>query len=293
MAEATIVGIIGGTGLYEMPGLTDVETLEVNTPFGQPSSTVTVGRLDGVKLLFLARHGTGHGHLPSEINYRANIYALKRLGATWCLSLSAVGSLKQELEPGHVVVPDQFIDRTTRRISTFFGNGIVGHIPFALPFCPVLRELLYKAALEVAAERKVRAHDGGVYLCMEGPAFSTRAESLLYKSWGASLIGMTNLPEAKLAREAEIAYATLALVTDYDCWHEENPHVDYSMIVSTLQRNADLAKEVIRRLVPRLPGTKPSELASEALKTALVTHADDIPYEIREMLEPIIGRYLK
>ncbi|MCB0346670.1 MAG: S-methyl-5'-thioadenosine phosphorylase [Bdellovibrionales bacterium] len=286
------IGIIGGTGLYDLPGLDDIREREVKTPFGNPSSPVLSGVVDGVELHFLARHGRGHTLLPSEVNYRANLYALKVVGAKWCLSVSAVGSLQEEFRPGQVLVPDQFIDRTKGRASTFFGEGIVGHVAFADPFCPVMREELFAVASQVAKERSTEAHNGGTYLCMEGPAFSTRAESHMYRSWGASIIGMTNLPEAKLAREAEIAYATLALITDYDCWRSESDDVDIQEILRTLNANADLAKEVILRIAPRLNALEPSSLAANALQFAIITQPDRISADVRERLRPIIGKYI-
>ena len=221
------IGIIGGTGLYDLPGLDDIREREVKTPFGNPSSPVLSGVVDGVELHFLARHGRGHTLLPSEVNYRANLYALKVVGAKWCLSVSAVGSLQEEFRPGQVLVPDQFIDRTKGRASTFFGEGIVGHVAFADPFCPVMREELFAVASQVAKERSTEAHNGGTYLCMEGPAFSTRAESHMYRSWGASIIGMTNLPEAKLAREAEIAVSQRQNGGDADParYHQHVAHI--------------------------------------------------------------------
>lgn len=286
------IGVIGGTGLYELPGLDDIREQEIETPFGPPSSPIVSGVVDGVQMHFIARHGRGHTFLPSEVNYRANIYALKVVGAKWCLSVSAVGSLQEQYRPGQVLVPDQFIDRTKGRPSTFFGEGIVAHVAFADPFCPTMREHLYEAASDVAKARGTDAHNGGTYLCMEGPAFSTRAESHMYRSWGAGIIGMTNLPEAKLAREAEIAYATLALITDYDCWRSESEDVDIQDILRTLNANADLAKEVILRVAPRLDAAEPSELAANALQFAIITQPERISDEARRRLQPIIGRYL-
>ncbi|MGH7895157.1 MAG: S-methyl-5'-thioadenosine phosphorylase, partial [Candidatus Binatia bacterium] len=238
MSEPTL-GVIGGSGLYELPGLTDVEHRRVRTPFGDPSDEIVVGRLGGTRLAFLPRHGRGHRLLPSELPFRANLYALKTLGAEWVLAVSAVGSLREEIHPGHVVVPDQFIDRTRSRMaeSTFFGRGIVAHVQFADPFCAPLSRALAAAARGQGAT----VHEGGVYVCIEGPHFSTRAESHLYRSWGAHVIGMTNLQEAKLAREAEMSYATLALVTDYDCWHVSHASVTVEQIIRNLQKNAEAA----------------------------------------------------
>lgn len=286
------IGIIGGTGLYDLPGLENIRESEIDTPFGKPSSPVVTGMVGSAELHFISRHGRGHTLLPSEINYRANIFALKTLGARWCLSVSAVGSLREEIAPGQVLIPDQFIDRTRGRAGTFFGSGIVAHVAFADPFCPVMRELLHSAAAEVAAERGTTAHPRGTYLCMEGPAFSTRAESKMYRAWGADIIGMTNLPEAKLAREAEIAYATLALVTDYDCWRSESADVDVPELLATLAANANLAKEVIVRAAGSLAASEPSELAANALKYAIITQPDCIAPEVRRRLQPLIGRYI-
>ena len=289
----TRVAVIGGTGLYELDGLSNLEKLSVTTPFGEPSSKITRARLEGVTLFFLARHGEGHRFLPSEINYRANIYALKSLGAQWCLSVSAVGSLQERLVPGHVVVPEQLIDRTKNRESTFFGNGAVAHVAFGSPYCSVLREELYSVASEVADKRNSVAHYGGSLVCIEGPAFSTRAESHLYRDWEASVIGMTALPEAKLAREAEMAYATLCLVTDYDCWRTDDAEVDVEELLKTLAENASLGKQIISELAPRLAALAPSPEAADALKNGLVTPVDKIPVETREKLAAIIGRYLE
>src|SRR5215813_3209295 len=250
MAERTL-GVIGGSGLYELPGLEAMEHTRVRTPFGNPSDEVVVGRLGSTRLLFLPRHGRGHRLLPSELPFRANIWALKSLGADCLLAVSAVGSLREEIAPGHVVIPDQFIDRTRGRQaeSTFFGRGVVAHVQFADPFCPLLAGALVEAARSAGAT----VHTGGTYVCMEGPAFSTRAESHLYRSWGAHVIGMTNPQEAKLAREAELCFATLALATDYDCWHISAADLDISAILAILQRNVQLAQEVIRGAVTRLP----------------------------------------
>lgn len=287
-----IIGVIGGSGLYELDGLENVEKLVVDTPFGETSSVVTSGSIGDAKLLFIARHGIGHTLLPSEVNYQANIFALKKLGASWCISVAACGSLQEEIAPGHVLVPDQFIDRTKEQQNTFFGSGIVAHVPFADPFCPVLREELFKVADEVSKERKTKAHEGGTYVCMEGPAFSTRAESRLYRSWDAAIVGMTNLKEAKLAREAELAYATLGLVTDYDCWRSRADDVDVSAILAILKKNTDLAKDVIKRVSARLVLIEPSKMAANALQHAILTDPKKIPRSIKRELEPIIGKYL-
>jgi 5'-methylthioadenosine phosphorylase len=280
------VGVIGGSGLYEIAGLSDVEELEVETPFGAPSDVVVSGMLADTRMLFLPRHGRGHRFTPSEVPYRANIWALKKLGAEWCISLSAVGSLKEEIVPGDVVIIDQFIDRTKDRPSTFFGNGIVGHVAFGQPISPILAEVLAAASREAGA----KVHVGGTYVCMEGPAFSTRAESLLYRSWGASVIGMTNLPEAKLAREAEIAYATIALATDYDCWHSGHDDVSVDAVIATMRQNVELAKRIVAIAADRTPDY-PDPLVAGAAEFAVMTSPDRIPAERLEALEPIIGKY--
>ncbi len=286
----TTIGVIGGTGLYDLPGLEDVAQHAVITPFGAPSSLITDGRLGEARLLFIARHGAGHTLLPSEINYRANIYALKELGAEWCIGVSAVGSLVEDYRPGDLAVPDQIIDRTVRRIGTFFGEGICAHVPFATPFCPLLRRVLLDSA--AAAAPKKRVHDGGTYVCMEGPAFSTRAESNLHRSWGASLIGMTLLPEAKLAREAEISYATLALVTDYDCWRSESSDIDIPELLATLAANAASARAVVADAAAKLVDKTRPKLVSSALETAILTDRQKIDPRAKERLRAIIGRYL-
>ena len=236
------VGVIGGSGLYEMETLTEVEQVKIETPFGDPSDEYILGTLEGVRVAFLPRHGRGHRISPSELNFRANIYGFKKLGVEHILSVTAVGSLKENIHPLNVVVPDQFFDRTRQRVSTFFGDGLVAHIAFADPICPDLSELIFQAAVENGA----RVHRGGTYLCMEGPAFSTRAESNVYRQWRMDVIGMTNLQEAKLAREAEICYATMAMVTDYDCWHEEEEDVTVEAIIQNLMKNAALAKKIIQ-----------------------------------------------
>lgn len=291
MTEA-IVGIIGGTGLYEIEGLIDSEPLDLETPFGKPSSIITRSHLGEVTLLFLTRHGKGHVLLPSEVNYRANIFALKKLHAQWCLSVSAVGSLQEKFEPGHIVLPDQFLDLTKNRINTFFGNGICAHLPFASPICPVLQQQLFAGATPISSGRHSKVHRGGTYVCIEGPAFSSRAESHLYRSWGASIIGMTNATEAKLAREAEIAYATLALVTDFDCWRNEQADIDVAELLKTLAANTELAKDIIKQVVPTLKEMKPSALAANALANAIISDPMTIPEKLKRDLQPIIGRYM-
>jgi 5'-methylthioadenosine phosphorylase len=285
MAEQ-VVGVIGGSGLYEMEGMTDVQSVSVETPFGDPSDQYVTGVLDGVRMVFLPRHGRGHRLLPSEINYRANIYGMKKLGVTRLISVSAVGSMKEEIVPGHIVIPDQFIDRTFGRASTFFGDGVVAHIPFADPVCGELSSNLFTAAQEAGAT----VHQGGTYLCMGGPAFSTRAESQLYRSWGVSIIGMTNIPEAKLAREAEICYGVIALATDYDCWHESHEDVSIEAILATIRQNVVMAKQIIRNAV-RLVAA-PGCGCDGALKYAIITDPEVIPEEARVRLSLIVGKYL-
>jgi len=284
----TTIGIIGGSGLYEMTELTDREERRVDTPFGEPSGPYHLGTLRGRRVAFLARHGAGHRHLPSELNFRANIFGFKVLGVRWILSASAVGSLREEIKPLDIVLPDQFIDRTRGRISTFFGDGLAAHVGFARPLCPALSALVREAGHAVGAT----VHRGGTYVCMEGPQFSTLAESNLYRSWGAHVIGMTNLQEAKLAREAEICYATLALVTDYDCWHEGHDEVTVEMIVANLTQNARTAQQMIADTVGRLPIGRTCECAT-ALATAIITRPDTIPEHVKRRLAPIVGKYVK
>jgi len=285
--EQASFGIIGGSGLYAMSALEDARELTVETPFGPHSSGLFVGELEGHSVAFLARHGKSHNLLPAEINYRANIYAMKVLGVERILSASAVGSMREEIRPRDVVLVDQFIDRAQHRQATFFGDGVVAHISFADPICPDLRA----RALAVAAQREARVHDRGTYLCMEGPAFSTRAESELYRSWKVDVIGMTNMHEAKLSREAEICYATLALVTDYDCWHEEEEDVSVAALLDNLKANSHLAAEVIRDTVRAMTGDRDSCGCPEALRHALITPADAIPRAAKERLSPILGKY--
>ncbi len=282
------IGIIGGSGLYQIEGLTDVEEVRVATPFGDPSDSYTIGSLDGVQVAFLPRHGRGHRILPTELPVRANIYGFKKLGVEQIVSVSAVGSLKEELEPLHMVVPDQLIDRTRSRANSFFGDGLVAHVVFADPFCPDLSQAVYQAAVDAGAV----VHRGGTLVVMEGPLFSTRAESNLYRSWGASIIGMTALPEAKLAREAEICYAALASVTDYDCWYAGHEDVTIEMVIANLQRNAKVSKEVLRRLVSGLT-TERRCACSTALQNAIVTDRDLIPDEIKDRLSLLIARYVQ
>lgn len=290
MAQAKI-GIIGGSGLYKMEALTDVEEVEVDTPFGSPSDALIVGTLEGTKVAFLARHGRNHHLMPSELPFRANVYAMKQLGVEYLISASAVGSLKEEVKPLDMVVPDQFIDRTKNRISTFFGEGIVAHIAFGDPVCKQLAGVLADAVASLDLP-DVTLHRGGTYVCMEGPAFSTKAESHLYRSWGATVIGMTNLPEAKLAREAEIAYATLALATDYDCWHPDHDSVTVDMVIANLQLNATNAQKVIRETVRRLAENPPASEAHSALKYAILTPLAKVPATTTEKLGLLLHKYL-
>jgi 5'-methylthioadenosine phosphorylase len=288
MSETAQIGIIGGTGLYQMEGFAEVRELACPTPFGAPSDSLFVGTLEGRRVAFLPRHARGHRLLPHELNFQANVFAMKQLGVQWILSVSAVGSLKEQYAPLHVVLPDQFIDRTRSRKSTFFGRGLVAHVAFAHPFCRNLSRVMAEACAEAGATH----HVGGTYVCMDGPQFSTRAESELYRSWGADLIGMTNLQEAKLAREAEICYSTLAMVTDYDCWHPEHDAVTAEAIIGNLGRNAETAKAVLRAAVRRLPIPRGCECES-ALKFALVTAPEHVPAEVKRELAPIVGRYMK
>jgi len=295
----TKVGVIGGSGLYEIEGFTDIREEKVQTPFGAPSDNLVIGKLNGVEAVFLARHGRGHTILPSELNHRANIYAMKELGAARIISVSAVGSFREDLAPRDIVMVDQFIDRTKRNLAqTFFGDGIVAHIAFADPVCPALRAAVGGVAADVlgnaepaAAGRRPQVHMSGTYLNMEGPAFSTRAESFLYRSWGLDVIGMTNLAEAKLAREAEICYCTMAMVTDYDCWHEEHESVTVELIVQTLLANAANAKQIIHDSMPLL-ARLPACNCQSALRNAIITAPEKVSPAIRQKLAPIIGRYL-
>ena len=290
MAE-TKIGIIGGSGLYRLEALKDVNEVQISTPFGSSSDALIVGTLAETSVAFLARHGRNHTLLPSEVPYQANIYAMKQLGVEYIISASAVGSLKAEAKPLDMVVPDQFIDRTKNRISTFFGEGIVAHIAFADPVCSQLAKVLTEAVASLNLT-DVTLHRGGTYICMEGPAFSTKAESHLYRSWGATVIGMTNLPEAKLAREAEIAYATLALVTDYDCWYPDHDSVTVEMVIANLQRNATNAQKVIQETVKRLSENPPPSEAHSALKYAILTPLDKVSQETKQKLELLLKKYI-
>ena len=286
-ARRPIIGVIGGSGLYHMPGFKAVEEAYLSTPFGKPSDAFIRGRLAGKEVVFLARHGRGHRIMPSELNFRANIWGLKSLGVERIISLSAVGSLKEEHKPLDFVIPDQFFDRTRGRISTFFGNGLVAHISFADPICPHLAEVVCKAC----AAQGVTAKQGGTYLCMEGPAFSTKAESNIYRSWGMDVIGMTNLQEAKLAREAEMCYVTVAMVTDYDCWHSDHDAVTVTDILANLTKNAENACKVVAATVASMPAERGCDCGS-ALKHALITDPKAVPEETRKKLELLVGKYL-
>lgn len=283
----TTLGVIGGSGLYQMGGIERGKWVKVTTPFGEPSDDYFVGEMGGVKVVFLPRHGRGHRILPSELNFRANIYGMKKLGVERLVAVSAVGSLKKEIEPGHLVLPDQFIDRTRGRISTFFGRGIVAHVAFADPMCGDLIKLL----AGVTRSLNATAHVGGTYVCMEGPQFSTRAESFLYRSWGADIIGMTNLQEAKLAREAEICFATLALATDYDCWNTEAGDVVIEEILAILNKNVATAQQIIAQVIPHLPAER-SCPCGQALANAIITDRAAIPQSVKQELDILVGKYL-
>lgn len=287
MGSSLKIGIIGGSGLYAMDGLANVREVTVETPFGPPSDVIVHGTLGDHELFFLPRHGRGHRLLPSELPFRANIWALKHLGVQRVIAVGAVGSLREEIAPGHLVVPDQFIDRTFNRVGTFFGNGIVAHVGFGDPVCPVLSQSL------IASAKRLNAivHAGGTYVCMEGPQFSTRAESELYRSWGATIIGMTNLQEAKLAREAELCFATLALSTDYDCWRKDEHEVKIEDVLAVINANVALAKQVVHDVVPTLPAS-PGCGCGRALEHAIITDRAAIPARVKRDLAPIIGRYV-
>lgn len=287
MSDAAI-GVIGGSGLYDMEGMEDVKRIRIETPFGEPSDEYITGSLDGVRMVFLPRHGRGHRLLPSEVNYCANIYGMKKLGVEQIISVSAVGSLKEAIEPGHIVVPDQILDRTKGiRRDTFFGDGIVAHVGFADPVCRTLSDTLYEAACKSGAT----VHKGGTYICMEGPAFSTRAESFSYLALGASVIGMTNLTEAKLAREAELCYGIIALSTDYDCWHEQHEDVTVEAIVAIIHQNVAMAKNIIRQAVAGISRERHCT-CSNALQHAVITDRAVIPEATRQKLDLIVGKYL-
>jgi 5'-methylthioadenosine phosphorylase len=288
MNVKTRIGIIGGSGLYEMEDLTGVRQVSLDTPFGRPSDAYIVGKLKGIRVAFLPRHGRGHRLSPSELNFRANIYGFKKLGVERLVSVTAVGSLKEDIRPLDIVIPDQFYDCTKQRISTFFGNGLVAHIAFADPVCPDLAQLIYHSAKKSGAA----VHRGGTLLCIDGPAFSTRAESNVYRQWGMDIIGMTSLQEAKLAREAEICYAAMAMVTDFDCWHAEESEVNVETVVQNLKKNISIAKRIIRMVVPDI-SKKRTCLCATALKNAIMTEPQVIPPETRKKLDLLVGKYLK
>ncbi|HEY5674597.1 MAG TPA: S-methyl-5'-thioadenosine phosphorylase [Malonomonas sp.] len=286
-----VIGVIGGSGLYEIEGLTNVQEIVLETPFGAPSDAFITGDLGGAKMVFLPRHGRGHRYLPSEVNYRANIYGMKTLGVEQIISVSAVGSMKEEIVPGHIVIPDQFFDRTQGiRASTFFGNGVVGHVQFADPICNPLAEILAESATAVGAT----VHKGGTYVCIEGPTFSTRAESKIFRSWGVDIIGMTNLPESRLAREAEICYGTVALATDYDCWHEGHDDVSVEAVIAIIKQNVATARNIIKTAVEKIVVQRAERdcACGSALEFAIMTEKRLIPQETRQALAPIIGKYL-
>ncbi|MCP9449325.1 MAG: S-methyl-5'-thioadenosine phosphorylase [Nitrospira sp.] len=279
------VGVIGGSGLYAMEGLKDAREYRIRTPFGAPSGAVVVGLIDGVQVAFLARHGSGHRLSPSEINYRANIYALKSLGVSRVISISAVGSMKESIKPEDVVIPDQFLDLTKRRASTFFEGGVVAHVAFGEPVCAGLSEKLASSGRRVGAT----VHSGGTYVCIEGPQFSTKGESMLYRQWGVDVIGMTNMPEAKLAREAELCYATMALVTDYDCWHETEEDVTVEAILATLHRNVESAKRILQEAIPAV-ATSEACACQRALDHAIVTSRKGVPAAVKDKLALLTRR---
>jgi len=285
---ASVLGVIGGSGVYDIAGLTEVTEVRVDTPFGRPSDVVVKGRLGSTDLLFLPRHGRGHLHAPHLVNYRANVCAMRQLGATHLVSISAVGSMREDIAPGDVVLVDQYVDLTRRRPSTFFEEGAVAHVSMADPVCP----LLASAAAASARRAGATVHEGGTYLCIDGPQFSTRAESLLYRSWGVSVIGMTAMPEAKLAREAELPYATIAFATDYDCWHEEQEAVSVEAVIAVLRRNADLAKRIVGELSTALPDPEASP-AHGALRNAIITAPGHVNPETRARLAWLMGPYMK
>src|SRR5688572_6279530 len=286
--EQVQIGIIGGSGLYDMADVTDRREVPLTTPFGEPSGPYVTGTLRGQRVAFLARHGGGHRLSPSHLNYRANIFGMKMLGVECILSASAVGSLQEQYKPLDIVIPDQFFDRTNGRVSTFFGEGLVAHVGFSHPFCPILSRI----ALESGTKAGATMHKGGTYVCMEGPQFSTLAESNLYRSWGMDIIGMTNLQEAKLAREAEICYTTIALVTDYDCWHPDHDSVTVELVIANLLQNAQTAQRIIAGAVDRLPYERMCECAS-ALKYALITRPEAVSEQVKKDLAPLVGKYLK
>lgn len=285
------IGVIGGSGLYRMEGMTDVEEVEIETPFGKPSDAITVGKVEGVSMAFLPRHGRGHRISPSEIPARANIWALKSLGVEWVISVSAVGSLREHIAPRDLLIPDQLFDRTKSRVNSFFERGLVVHCTFAEPFCPTLSSLLVEAASELG---DVKVHQGGTYVCMEGPLFSTKAESRAYRSWGMDIIGMTALPEAKLAREAELCYATIACITDYDCWHESEESVTVEMVINNLGANVRNAQRILRAVAQKIPADRSASACEcpSALASAILTDRTAIPADVREKYGLLIDKYL-
>lgn len=283
------IGIIGGSGFYEIDGLKNIKWRKVKTPFGEPSDEYMTAEFAGEEAVFLPRHGRGHRLMPTELNYPANIYGMKKLGVEMIISVSAVGSFKEEIKPLDILIPEQYVDRTNQgRKTTFFGNGIVAHIGFSEPSCPVLAGIIYEAGKSLG----LTMHMGGTYLNIEGPAFSTKAESKLYKSWGMDVIGMTNMPEARCAREAEICYVTMAMVTDYDCWHQEVDDVDVKMIIGNLLKNADNSKRILKETIPKLPKERGC-VCARALKDAIITRPEAIPAETKKKLDIIIGKYIK
>ena len=290
-----VIGVIGGSGIYGLDGLADVQEVNVETPFGAPSDHYITGRLGDAKMVFLSRHGRGHRVLPHEINYRANIFGMKKLGVQWLMSLSAVGSMRERIRPGDMVLVDQFFDRTNGRPSTFFGNGIAAHVSFGDPVSPVLRMAMFAAATEVAVQEggddAFKVHSGGTYMVMTGPQFSTRAESNIYRQWGVDVIGMTNMPEAKLAREAEISFATLALATDYDCWHDGHDDVSVEAVIAVVTKNAERARKVVRAAVDKIPAVHDC-IAANAMKYAVMTDPSAIPDQLKIDLAPLIGKYI-
>jgi 5'-methylthioadenosine phosphorylase len=290
MSQA-MIGVIGGSGLYQMEGMTDVEEVAVQTPFGDPSDVITIGKVDGVPMAFLPRHGRGHRINPTEIPVRANIYALKSLGVEWLISVSAVGSLRKKIAPRDLVIPDQLFDRTKSRVNTFYEGGVVVHCTFAEPFCSTLSGLLLESARELG---DVKVHAGGTYVCMEGPLFSTKAESKTYRRWGMDIIGMTALPEAKLAREAELCYAIIACATDYDCWHESEESVTVEMVIGNLSANVTNAQRILRSVAHKIPATREANTCEcpSALSTAIMTDHSRIPAEAKEKYSLLIGKYL-
>ncbi len=281
------IGVIGGSGIYDMDGLSQVKEIKMETPFGSPSDQYISGVLNGVKTIFLPRHGRTHHLLPSELNYRANIYGFKTLGVTHLIAITAVGSLQEHMAPMEVVIPDQLIDRTQNRKSTFFGFGIVAHIPFADPFCPDLSDLLY----DTASQSKAKVHKGGTFVTIDGPAFSTRSESHLYRRWGIDIIGMTTLQEAKLSREAEICYAAMAMVTDYDCWHDDEEDVTVEAVIAILNKNASLAKDTIKKLIPKIDNQRTC-ICANSLNGAIMTQPSALDKKTKEKLFPLIGKYI-